>query len=101
VELDLDPVAHKRTDPYFTKEGPGGGDRGVNPYFHGRGIFAFTGQPGKITGSDFTVDARYAVGKMLGEATIGRFGALAVFDRALSDAELKNIHAAAIVAALH
>ena len=99
-ELDLDPVAHERTDPYFTKEGPGGGDRGVNPYFHGRGIFAFTGQPGKITGSDFTVGARYAVGKMLGEATIGRFGALAVFDRALSDAELKNIHATAIVAAL-
>ncbi len=34
-ELDrheLDPVKHKRTDRYFTHEGPGGGSRGLNPY---------------------------------------------------------------------
>ena len=40
-ELRLDPVKHKRTDPYFTEEGPGGTDRGMNPYYHGRGIFSY------------------------------------------------------------
>ncbi len=102
--LALDPVKHKRTDRYFTHEGPAGADRGMNPYFHGRGIFRYdpakhaTTKPGG--GSDFTVGARYAVGKMLGEATIGRFGALAVFNRALSDSELKSIHDAANLSAL-
>jgi hypothetical protein len=52
-------------------------------------------------GSDFTVGARYAVGAILGEATIGRFGGLAVFNRALSDAEMKKLHNAANLAALH
>ena len=103
-ELKLDPVPHKRTDRYFTSEGPDGGDRGMNPYFHGRGIFRY--DPAKHAqtkpggGSDFTVGARYAVGKMLGEATIGRFGGLAVFNRALSDAEMAALHEAANVAAL-
>ncbi len=66
-ELKLDPVARKRTDRYFTHEGPGGGDRGRNPYFLGRGIFRYdsvkhaTTKPGG--GSDFTVGARDAVGK--------------------------------------
>jgi hypothetical protein len=102
--LALDPVKHKRNDPYFTQEGPGGTDRGMNPYYHGRGIFRYdpakhaTTKPGG--GSDFTVGARYAVGKMLGEATIGRFGALAVFNRALSDPELKKLHDAANIGAL-
>lgn len=102
--LKLDPIPHKRTDRYFTREGPGGGDRGMNPYFHGRGIFRF--DPAKHAqtkpggGSDFTVGARYAVGKMLGEATIGRFGGLAVFNRALSDSEMKALHDAANIAAL-
>jgi hypothetical protein len=78
----LDPVRDRRTDPYFTKEGPGGKDRGMNPYYHGRGTFRYDParhaptKPGG--GSDFTVGARYAVGSMLGEATKGRFGALAV-----------------------
>jgi len=103
-ELQLDPGAHKRTDRYFTSEGPGGGDRGMNPYFHGRGIFRYdprihaAAKPGG--GSDFTVGARYAVGKMLGEATIGRFGGLAVFDRALTAAEMQKLHEAAGVAEL-
>jgi hypothetical protein len=102
--LALDPVAHKRTDPYFTREGPGGGDRGMNPYYHGRGIFRY--DPAKHAqtkpggGSDFTVGARYAVGKMLGEATIGRFGGLAVFNRALTDLEMKKLHDAARLHAL-
>ena len=103
-ELKLDPVAHKRTDRYFTREGLSGADRGMNPYFHGRGIFRYdptkhaTTKPGG--GSDFTVGARYAVGKMLGEATIGRFGGLAVFNRALTDAEMKALHGAANLKAL-
>ena len=97
-ELKLDPVKHHRTDRYFTKEGPGGGDRGMNPYFHGRGIFRYDPikhADTKISGSDFTVGARYAVGSFLREATIGKFGGLAVFDRALTDAEMKKLHEAA------
>ncbi len=102
--LKFDPVAHKRTDRYFTHEGPGGADRGMNPYYHGRGIFRYDPEKHAATkpggGSDFTVGARYAVGKMLGEATIGRFGGLAVFNRALTDAEMKKLHDAAGLAAL-
>jgi hypothetical protein len=103
-EMKLDPVPHKRNDRYFTKEGPGGADRGMNPYYHGRGIFAYDSAKHASTkpggGSDFTVGARYAVGKMLGEATIGRFGGLAVFHRALTDAEMKQLHDAANLPAL-
>ncbi|WP_435016069.1 hypothetical protein TA3x_003629 [Tundrisphaera sp. TA3] len=101
----LDPARDKRTDRYFTAEGPGGGDRGMNPYFHGRGIFRY--DPARHAtvkprgGSDFTVGARHAVGSMLKEATKGRFGGLAVFDRALSDAEIKALHDAARVEALN
>lgn len=104
-EMALDPVKHKRTDRYFTMEGPEGGDRGMNPYFHGRGIFRY--DPAKHSqtkpggGADFTVGARYAVGKMLGEATIGRFGGLAVFKRTLSNAEMMKLHEAARLAALN
>lgn len=94
----LDAVKDKRNDPYFTKEGPDGKGRGMNPYYHGRGIFKY--DPAlhaktKIAPSDFTVGARMAVGSMTGEATIGRFGGLAVFNRALSDAEIKKLHEAA------
>lgn len=102
-ELKLDPVKHRRTDRYFTQEGPNGGDRGMNPYYHGRGIFKLdpARQPHKGPGSDFTVGARYAVGSMLGEATIGRFGGLAVFNRALTDAEIWKLHDSADIAALN
>ncbi|MBI5693732.1 MAG: hypothetical protein HZC55_26960 [Verrucomicrobia bacterium] len=102
--LKLDPVAHRRTDRYFTREGPNGGDRGMNPYYHGRGIFAYDAAKHAVSkpggGSDFTVGARYAVGRMLGEATIGRFGGLAVFNRALTEAEMRRLHEAANLAAL-
>jgi hypothetical protein len=102
-ELKLDPVKHKRTDPYFTQQGPDGKDRGMNPYYHGRGIFTY--DPAKhaatkIKPSDFTVGARMAVGSMTGESTIGKFGGLAVFNRALSDAEIKALHDAADVKSL-
>jgi hypothetical protein len=101
---ELEPVEDRRTDRYFTQEGPGGEDRGLNPYYHGRGIFCY--EPARHArtkpggGADFTIGARYAVSSMLGEATIGRFGGLAVFNRALSDAEMKQLHDAANLAAL-
>jgi hypothetical protein len=97
-ERKLDAVKDKRNDPYFLHEGPNGTDRGMNPYFHGRGIFRYDPTKhasSKISPSDFTVGARYAVGKMLSEATIGRFGGLAIFSRALNDAEMKALHTAA------
>ncbi len=100
----LDPVKDKRDDPYFTREGPGGKDRGMNPYYHGRGIFKYDPARDAKTkpdgGSDFTVGARYAVGSLLKEATKGRFGGLAVFNRALTDREMKALHEAANVGAL-
>jgi hypothetical protein len=104
-ERPLDPAKDRRTDRYFTHEGPGGKDRGMNPYYHGRGIFAY--DPVKhaalkpIGGSDFTVGARMAVGSMLKEATKGRFGGLAVFNRALTNAEMKRLHDAANIEALN
>lgn len=101
----LDPVPDRRTDPYFTREGPGGQDRGMNPYFHGRGIFRYDAKLHANTkpggGSDFTVGARYAVGSMLGEASRGRFGGLAVFNRALDDAEILRLHEASGTEALN
>ena len=92
------PVRDNRNDPYFTSEGPDGKDRGMNPYYHGRGIFGYDPKvhaATKIAPSDFTVGARYAVGSMLGEATKGRFAGLAVFNRALTDAEMMRLHKAA------
>lgn len=99
-ERPLDAVKDKRNDPYFISGGPDGKDRGMNPYYHGRGIFKYDAAlhgKTKIAPSDFTVGARMAVGSMTGEATIGRFGGLAVFNRALSDAEMKALHEAADV----
>ena len=102
-KLELDPVKHKRTDPYFTRGGPDGKDRGMNPYFHGRGIFAYDAAKHaatKIPPSPFAVGSRFAMGKEFPEGTKGRFGALAVFNRALTDAEMQALHTAAQVAEL-
>lgn len=99
----LDAVKDRRTDPYFTKEGPDGKDRGMNPYYHGRGIFRYDPQrhgTTKIPPADFTVAARYAVGSKLAEATKGRFAGLAVFNRALTDAEILKLHTAAKIESL-
>ena len=99
----LDPVKDRRTDPYFTEEGPGGGDRGMNPYYHGRGIFRYdpeAHEETKMPPSDFTVASRFAVGSMQREATIGCFGGLAVFARALSDEEMRALHDSAGLEAL-
>lgn len=97
-ERPLDPVKDKRNDRYFTREGPGGKDRGMNPYYHGRGIFRYDPKlhaATKLPPSDFTVGARHAAGTMLSDATRGLFGGLAVFNRALTDAEMKALHDAA------
>jgi hypothetical protein len=102
---ELDPVKHRRTDRYFTHEGPGGGSRRLNPYYHGRGIFAYDAARHAGTkpmgGSDFLVGARFAGGTLFqeGRATIGRFAGLAVFRRALSEAEMKALHDAANLSA--
>lgn len=103
-ERPVDPKADRREDRYFATEGPDGKHRGINPYYHGRGIFRYdpkqhaAGKP--LGGSDFTVGARYAVGSMLGEAMKGRLGGLAVFDRALTDEQMKALHEAANPAAI-
>lgn len=103
-ERKLDAAKDKRTDRYFTQEGPNGKDRGMNPYYHGRGIFKYDPKQHAETkpsgGADFTVGARYAVGSFLGEAMRGQFGGLAVFDRALSDEEMAALHKAANISAL-
>ena len=102
---NLNPEKDKRTDRYFTREGPNGGDRGMNPYYHGRGIFRYDSKKHAkskpIGGADFTVGARYAVGSMFREATIGKFGGLAVFNRALTDEEVKALHDSAGVELLN
>lgn len=98
---ELDPVKHKRDDPYFTKQGPDGKDRGMNPYYHGRGIFTYDpekhAESKPIGGSDFTIGSRMVKGGKLAEATIGLFGGLAVFNRALSDEEILALHNSASI----
>lgn len=102
---ELDPEKQKRDDPYFTEEGPDGKDRGLNPYYHGRGIFAYDpekhAQTKPIGGSDFTVGSRMVKGSKLGEATIGLFGGLAVFKRSLTDEEIMKLHESANIAELN
>ena len=87
------------------RKGLGGKDRGMNPYYHGRGIFGYDAAKHAETkpggGADFTVGARYAVGSFTKEASKGRFGGLAVFDRALSDSEMKTLHDSAGIEALN
>lgn len=103
-ERKVDPKKDKREDPYFAKEGPDGGHRGINPYYHGRGIFAYDPEKHAKTkpngGADFTVAARMAVGSMLGEAMKGKIAGLAVFNRALTDEEMKKLHDSANIDAL-
>lgn len=98
-ERTVDPVKDKRDDRYYTTEGPEGGHRGINPYYHGRDIFRYDPKQHAATKpkgpADFTVGARYAGGSMLGEALKGRMSGLAVFNRALTDEEMKRLHDAA------
>jgi hypothetical protein len=100
---EINPGVDKRDDRYFTSEGPDGGSRGVNPYYHGRGIFAYDKKlhaRSKPAGPpDFTIGARYC-GGMLNEALKGQIGGLAVFNRALTNEEMKRLHDAANIEAL-
>lgn len=97
---DADLAAHNRGDRYFTSEGPDGGERGLNPYYHGRGLFSFDpekhAQSKPMGGSDFTVGARFALGKTFPEGigTKWRIGALAVFNRVLTEEEMMELHRA-------
>ena len=98
-EREIEPKKDRRDDRYFIREGPHGGSRGMNPYFHGRGIFCYDPELHAKTkpggGADFTVGARYAVGSFTGEALRGRLAGLAVFNRALSDEEMSQFHKSA------
>ena len=99
----LDPQKDNRTDAYFTQGGPGGTDRGMNPYYHGRGIFRLDpeeARSGPRQGSDFLVGARFALGN-LKQATKGRFAGLAVFNRALRDDEIARLHQTTGIATSH
>ena len=103
-ERALDPKKDGRTDRYFTSEGPENGSRGVNPYYHGRGIFHYdpalhsVSKPGG--GADFSVGACYAAGRRGGNPLIGALGGLAIFNRSLSKEEMKKLHEAANLPAL-
>lgn len=103
-EREMDPVKDNRGDSYFTKEGPNGGYRGMNPYYYTKGIFRYDPKIHSATKpsgqTDFTVAARNAGGNMLGEALKGKIAGLAVFDRTLTDAEMKRLHDAANLPAL-
>ena len=104
-ERELDPVKDRRNDRYFITEGPNGGSRGLNPYYHGRGIFKYDPDKHAQTkpdgGADFTVGACYAVGHKVGNPLIGLVGGVAVFNRALTDAEMKALHESANIDALN
>ncbi|MFP4356203.1 MAG: PEP-CTERM sorting domain-containing protein [Phycisphaerae bacterium] len=96
-QWDASPSSLKRTDPYFTEGGPDGGWRGTNAYYQPDGIYTFDpDDPDKQdTGAPFTVGARQAVGKPVAEPFQGYFGGLAVFNRALTEAEMLSMHTAA------
>lgn len=93
---DARPEYDHRTDRYFTREGPGRKNRGMNPYYLGKEIYRYDAKRDAKTkprgGSDFTVGSRTAGGEV---PSVMRLGGLAVFDRALSDAEMLALHQAA------
>ncbi len=104
-ERPVDPDADNRTDSYFTDEGPGGEDRGMNPYYHGKPIFEYDPAIHSETkpqgGADFTVGSRYSGGSFFGEPMRGAIGGLAVFDRALTESEMLQAHESANLALLN
>jgi len=59
---------------------------GINPYDYELGLF-----DGGKDGSDFTVGAVHRLGE-IGNNFVGQIGGIAVFDRALTDEEIKNIY---------
>ncbi len=104
-ELTLDPVKHRRTDKYFTHEGPNGGDRGMNPYYHGRGIFRLDPEKHadtKIGGADLH---RGGAAMRSVRCSVKRRSENLVdwpsFHRALSSEEMQRLHASAHTDALN
>lgn len=94
----------KRQDRYFRNEGPGGGTRGINPYYHGRGIHPYgpfshvsLGLPPPY----FSVGGRFANGSTRSEPFVGLIGGVAVFNRALSNDEVIQLHESAGIGALN
>ncbi|MEM6391499.1 MAG: hypothetical protein AAF797_01850 [Planctomycetota bacterium] len=89
-----------RDDRYFTNEGPDGSDRGMNPYYHGRGVFRYDParhadtKPGG--GSPFVVGAREVRGQAGSEPLAGDLAGLAVFDRALTGDQMLALHRSVI-----
>ncbi|MEM1028344.1 MAG: hypothetical protein AAGJ38_09705 [Planctomycetota bacterium] len=88
----LRPKEDRRDDRYFTAEGPDGGDRGMNPYFHGRGLYQHdpTRKPGG--GSPFVVGARQVRGADGSEPLNGQMAVLAVYNRCLTPGEVAQLH---------
>jgi len=95
---ELQPKEDRRTDRYFTREGPDGGDRGMNPYYQPDGIYCYDpeDEAKRDEGAPFTVGGRQALGKEVAETFKGSFGGLAVFNRALSDEQMLAIHEAVL-----
>lgn len=89
---DTSPQKDFRDDPYFLSEGPDGGDRGVNPYFHGRGIYRHDCAAKNREGSPLVVGAREVRGKQGSEPLNGELAQLAIYNRCLSAAEMQQLH---------
>jgi len=83
-------------DNYFLYGGPNNTNRGMNPYYHGRGIFKYDPVLHALTkprgGSDFTVGGNYALSHPIHHAFTGAMAGLLVFNRALSADEIANLH---------
>ena len=94
----LRPEAVRRDDPYFTHEGPYGADRGMNPYYHGRGLYRHDPQIKPGDGSPFVVGARQVRGKDGSEPLNGLLAMLAVYNRSLSSSEVARLHDSAMLA---
>jgi hypothetical protein len=88
--------ADRRDDRYFTAEGPGGGDRGMNPYYHGRGLYRHDPRVKTGGGSPFVVGARQVRGRDGSEPLNGLMARLALYGRCLTPEELSRLHAEAL-----
>ena len=70
----------------------------MNPYYHGRGVFTYDPSQHAATkpsgGSPFVVGAREVRGKAGSEPLAGDLATLAVFDRALTEQQMSELHEA-------
>jgi hypothetical protein len=88
----LNPVVDKRDDSYFTQEGLSGADRGMNPYFHGRGLYKHDSAVKPGGGSPFVVGARQVRGRDGSEPLNGQLALLAIYNRCLTPNEIARLH---------